>query len=232
MWLLISIIGLTTLSLMVEPARAETAAANQSVTISEQSPQPDDGIENKPFITGDDPLTGAGGKPERGSTGLGLWTYAALGLVLLLILGAAVVFRKAYPGMRMFSSLSMVQVLGRAHLSPKQTLAMVKIDQQVVIVGVTEHTITNVLTISDPERVADLVAQIEQQRAGSVTGTFAQLFAGERKGFKNESLAPSPTETPTEALEENDETSVFRLKTQLNSLINKVNRLKGTGGRH
>jgi len=224
------IIGLTSVGSIARDARAETTEANRGAVVSDQAGQPKDSIEDKPFNPSRSQRDPSNGTDGPQFTPLGWWTYGALAGVVLLILAAAVIIRKAYPGMKMFSSLPMVQILGRTYLSPKQTMAMIKVDRRLVLLGVTEHSMTNLLTISDPEEVSRLMTQIDQHRSKRVTTSFGQLFTSERKLFGKTRPSHSANQEVPETVQDESEKSILELKAQLNALTNKVKRMKDIGG--
>jgi len=225
--LLSIIIGLVVAGPGSTAAPGQMNGANRPATIAEDS------IENKRIelpsgLEGKDPAEkDLGQRKLWGSSSY----WLALGLVVFIILVAAAVLRKAYPAGRMFSSLPGLQVLGRTYLSPKQALALVKIDHRLVLVGLTEHNVTHLLTITDPDEISRLLGQIEQNRSNSITNSFFQLFSSERKNFTEQGPSnPSNISEDTISGEAQSD-DISDLKSRLNSLLDKVNRLKGNGGR-
>lgn len=215
---------------------AESKSKSKSTSKSFQSK-----YDNKPISGATDPDLPAAesGPTEKAEPSDGPWYWMyyllALGFVIFLIVAGAALFRKLHPGGRMFTSLPLIKVLGRTYLSPKQSLAMVKINQRVLILGLTEHHVSELLTISDPHEVSEIITEIEQRRPTGITGSFMQLFSNEQKGFSTEpsgldlSDAASADSTESSTERENTEHEILGLKAELNSLINKVNRHKGIG---
>ncbi len=74
-----------------------------------------------------------------------------LGLILLLIVGAVFGLR-ALGGGRRFGTERHVHVLDRCFLAPKRALYTVRMGERVVVVGVTDSSITPVLELSPDER--------------------------------------------------------------------------------
>ncbi len=227
--LCVIIIGLTLNCSISRTAAAQTPdattrpalSANQGAKVEEPA------FQDRPIGSGTPPSEVDDSKPFDFSFRNGAMLLA-MGVVLLLIVIAAMVIRKAFPGMRMFSSLGGIQILGRTFVAPKQALAVIKVDRQLVLIGLTEHTISNLLTVSDPEDVARLLTQIEQGHKTSITGNFGRLFRSERQNFNDDDQTQlSPGVETVQFANDNADEGVSDLKSELKSLINKVNRLKG-----
>jgi flagellar biogenesis protein FliO len=100
----------------------------------------------------------AGHSPKSGFTNenmdmsaLALRVVLALGSILLLILGAAYLLR-FMNGRAGNGAGRTVRVLDRCYLAPKRALYTVRFGERVLVVGVTESTITPVLELSEEER--------------------------------------------------------------------------------
>ncbi len=172
---------------------------------------------------------GSGGGRFTPSTLSTIWT--ALIFVLALILVAAWLIRKAYPGGNLlFGTLPVLQVLGRTHLGPRQTLAMIRLDNKLVLLGITDHQINPILTIDDPEEVSRLVSVIEQSRPASITSGFRGLFSREAREIQQQQAGLEEISTNSSSI--STENEVLQLKSELNSLINKVQKFKGIGGQN
>jgi len=157
--------------------------------------------------------------------------WMALLFVIILILVVAWLIRKAYPGSnRLFGTLPILQVLGRAHLGPRQTLAMVRLDNKLILLGITDHQINPVLTIDNPDEVSRLITLIEQARPTSIGAGFKGLFS--REANEIQSQQDNFDENSLKTLNNFAENDVLQLKNELNSLINKVQKYKGIGGQN
>jgi flagellar protein FliO/FliZ len=87
-------------------------------------------------------------------TGLG-----ALAVVLGLIGGLYVFARRWLPSARIGGDDGVMRVLGRTALSPRQSLALVRVGRRFVVVGVSPDRVDAVCDITDSDEVADLAAQ-------------------------------------------------------------------------
>jgi flagellar biosynthetic protein FliO len=154
----------------------------------------------------------------------------ALVFVLAIIFLAAWIVKRAYPGANLlFGTLPVLQVLGRTNLGPKQTLTLVRLDGKLLLLGLTDHAVNHVLTIDDPEEVSRLVTLIEQSRSAGIAGGFKHFFSREASEIHRRQADGTEISEPAENL--SDENEVLQLKNELSSLINKVEKLKGIGGR-
>lgn len=116
-------------------------------------------------------------------SGMSMWL--ALLLVCAMIVVGAYLFRRFVPGAQTATSgtSSALQVMNRAFLSPKQSVALVRVGRRVLVVGVTADAITQLSDIQDPDEVAELVSRCEQSRATSITSSFNSLFKRQTDEF-------------------------------------------------
>jgi flagellar protein FliO/FliZ len=155
--------------------------------------------------------------------------WLALAMVIGLILLAAWLFRKFTAGGNMlFGSLPILQVLGRTHLSSKQTLALIKLDNKLLLIGITDHAINTLTTIDNAEEVSHILTLIEQNRPAGITGGFKNLFSHENSEFDEPKDPSSPISL--DSSDKNADNGVFQLKNELNTLLKKIQRMKGNGG--
>lgn len=101
-------------------------------------------------------------------TGLG-----ALAVVLGLIGGLYVLARRWLPSARIGGDDGVMRVVGRTALSPRQSLALVRVGRRFVVVGVSPDRVDAVCDIADPDEVADLAAQASLKGPAGSSG-----FAG------------------------------------------------------
>jgi len=83
-------------------------------------------------------------------TGLG-----ALGIVLALIVLAVWLVRRWLPAARVVDS-SVLNIVGRASLSPKHSLALVQVGRRFVLVGISSDRLSGLCEVADPDEVAEL----------------------------------------------------------------------------
>ncbi|MFQ5461732.1 MAG: FliO/MopB family protein [Phycisphaerae bacterium] len=109
-------------------------------------------------------------------TGLG-----SLGIVLAILGGVCLCARKWIPAVRMAESQAM-QVVARASVSPKQSVALVRLGRRFVMVGVSPDRMSVLSEISDREEVAHL-ARVTGTSGESVRPGFEEWLAEESKEF-------------------------------------------------
>jgi flagellar biogenesis protein FliO len=202
----------------------------------EPSPKPNSGIK----ITEDDfeqkdirssaangfPASTQPGSIRQPSTIANPWI--ALLLVIVLILIAAWLFRKFTAGSnRLFGSLPVLQVLGRTALSSKHTLALIKLDTRLLLIGITDHEITPLLSFENEDEISRILTLIEQNRPTGIAGGFRNLFSHENHEFETEK-DPSASNS-VDSSDKNAENNVFQLKNELNTLLIKIQKMKGNG---
>ena len=115
------------------------------------------------------------GPATTGSTaGGGIRLLWPLLIVLLVITMLAVALRRwVWRGSR-FGAGGVLEILTRHHLSPKQSLCLVKLGRRVLLVGITPDSITAVASIDNPEEVAAIIASLERAKPKSFTAMFAR----------------------------------------------------------
>jgi flagellar biogenesis protein FliO len=112
-------------------------------------------------------------------TGLG-----ALAIVLALIGAGYALLRKYAPGART-PGTDAVRVVGRTPLSPKHSLALVRVGRRFVLIGVAGDRVTPLSEVTDPHEVAELAALSGDTLQASATRFDATLLK-EALGFDGE----------------------------------------------
>lgn len=204
----------------------EKTLPNSALTI------PTSNIEDKPLAKPDSPISPntADGQTKK-SLNLPLLAnpWIALATVLIFFLGGVWLLKRFQPGSnRLFGSLPVLQVLGRTHLSAKQTLVMVKVDTKLLLLGITDHQINPLMTFDSPEEVSHILTQIEQARPAGISSGFKHLFSNENSLLQQDAASPTPLSDPSS--DKNTQNSVLQLKNELNTLLLKVQKLKRNGG--
>ena len=111
-----------------------------------------------------------------------LWPLCiVLGIVVLCVLAV----RKWMPQAGRLGGSDAIRLLGRHHLSGKQSLCLVKFGPRAVLLGVTNERISALSEVADPEEVASLVAAAERGRPGSFTSMFSKFTGTEAAGQSN-----------------------------------------------
>jgi flagellar biogenesis protein FliO len=102
-----------------------------------------------------------------------LWPLlAVLGGMALLFWTA----RRYLPGMRRLTGSRVIEVLARTHLSPKQSIAVVKLGRRVLVVGQSADRLSALASITEPEEVSELVGLCAAAGPRSESSSFQRVF--------------------------------------------------------
>ena len=103
-------------------------------------------------------------------------TFVALLVVLALVIGLAYVLRRASGRMRR-TGAGGILVLAQVPLGPSQFLSVVDVGGEVLVLGVTEHSVTALSEIEDP----DLIVQLREERSTGRAPAVLQSFPSFRQ---------------------------------------------------
>jgi len=130
----------------------------------------------------------------------------SLAAVISLILVLKFLMRKFFPQPGGRGSSAATRVLSRTMIAPKQQVILLQVGKRIIVVGDCGTQMHPLAEISDPDEVATLVGQIEQDKSSvSVSGKFGGLFHSARKPFEDhDAVDPQPVaaSAPVEPLEE------------------------------
>jgi len=105
-----------------------------------------------------------------------------IGLIVVLRWLAKRLFGSAAPG----RSSRAVQVLSRNVISPKQQLLVVQVGRRLVVVGDSGQQMNPLCEITDPDEMAALIGQIQEEKRDTVSGAFASLFGRAGTSFEKD----------------------------------------------
>ena len=112
----------------------------------------------------------------------------ALALVIALIFLLRWAGRRLFPGAVPQGPSRTVQVLGRTMLAPKQSIVLLRVGRRVLVVGDTGAQMQSLCEITDEQEIAELTAQLAQEKPAALSRTFGQLLGRAR----DERAAESP----------------------------------------
>lgn len=95
-------------------------------------------------------------EPSLGSAVIEM--LGGLALVLAILIGLYWALRRFAPGRAAGRSMGGLRLVGRLPLGPRKYLGLVKVADKVLVIGVSEASITTLAIIDDPEQVALLSA--------------------------------------------------------------------------
>jgi flagellar biosynthetic protein FliO len=143
---------------------------------------------------------------------------AALAVVLAAIVGVAWLARRYVPSVKKMAD-GPLKVVGRAYLSPKQSVALVQVGRRHVLVGVTSDRLTNLGHIADADESFHLKVEAARPDPVSTGNRFEELLATEAAEYAEfESGPPPPSDNPSQLRETMGE---------LRSLMGRLRTLQG-----
>ena len=155
------------------------------------------------------------------STGAGVQWYrngfVAIGAVLLLIAIVAWGLKRFGPKAQLGSSA--IRILSRSHLSPKQSLALIRVSDRVMLVGITPDRISHLTTFNDPVGVDIMSAST------SANAVPREPFDGL---LDSESMLFEVDDNVEEHVPSADLGTVRQTRRSLKSLLGRVKTLKET----
>ncbi len=110
-------------------------------------------------------------------------SLGALAVVLLLLGVAVYLLRRYVPGFRPVDH-DALKVVARTGLSPKHSLALVRVGRRYVLVGMAGDHVSPVCEMTDPQEVAELTAQVGKAPRGG--RDFEELFLHEVSDHRKE----------------------------------------------
>ncbi|MBN1489095.1 MAG: flagellar biosynthetic protein FliO [Phycisphaerae bacterium] len=118
----------------------------------------------------------------------------------------------------------MIDVLGRQHLSPKQSVALLKVGRRVVLVGLTADRVSHLETITDPDEVAELIGRSASGKPGSLTMGFERDVLREASAYE-----PGRPHDLLDHTEASDRMSAYLgARQQVRGLLHRVRALAGS----
>jgi len=193
-----------------------TPTGDESPTAVLEEPADDP---EKHFI--DDGPNRSGGdatRTDRGNTDTrGFRILDMLWPLLAVLCGIGLLFwalRKYLPGMRRLTGSRVVEILARTYLSPRQSIAVVKVGRRILIVGQSADALSPLASVSDPEEVSELVGLCASTAPHSASTSFRKIFQRMDSEF-------DPAEDEGGA----DGDELNRVQSELDDLTEKVRRV-------
>jgi len=175
-WWLALVLMLLALALAALPARAATAApataASGTSTTASATPAKAGDPESQPIPEGSSgPATISGGASGT-LLRLGLGLAVVVGLIALIWYVLKRVQRSRYPALDDRSPTGLIDVLATTALGPSRSLHLVRVGEEIVLIGSTDHSVAPIARIGAEDAVS-LVGAMPPgaaARAGAATG--------------------------------------------------------------
>ncbi len=113
----------------------------------------------------------------------------ALSIVIVLILALRWFGRKFFGVAGGGRSTRTIQVLSRSPLSPRQQVVLVRVGRRLLVLADSGGQMSTLSEITDPDEVAALIGQLQDDHADRVTTTFGNLFGRMRAPFERQAAA-------------------------------------------
>jgi flagellar biosynthetic protein FliO len=170
----------------LQPLPSSAVPAEVQLTAAEESPHSASGPQNLDDRIAPLPLAPRGtssnsDSPLQRSTptpgGSITTVVSSLAIVLGLLLGVTWLLRRAAPAGSQPLPSDVLQVLGRAMLSPRQQMQLVRIGDKLILIANSPAGMQTLTEITDRAEVERLATACEAARGGSATGTFRQVLS-------------------------------------------------------
>jgi len=172
---------------------------------------------------------GAGppGAPDPSAARLGgswVWvqTIGALAAVLVVMWLVLKLMRRAVANGSFGGPNAAVQILSRGYLTNKHQLVLLRFGQRVLLVGLGAQGAVVLSEVADPGEVAAILAKVEGAKPGSISQEFLQTMRLVAEQYE-ESGEPEGPQVPTDRSEQAE---LGSLRTELRSLLSKVQSLR------
>ncbi len=145
----------------------------------------------------------------------------ALAIVLGMIVAAALAVKKWGGKFRLAvgSGGENLQVVSRLALSPKQNVCLIRLGEQMVLVGVTPENISMLAVVDDPETVARLMASGDRASGQGTGSGFGRLFAREASSYAD---VLDSDDSPAEMPMARDRGHYHQARVELSGLLDKI----------
>jgi flagellar biogenesis protein FliO len=145
-------------------------------------------LEDEPLKSTAISAQGTAQNGNTAGTSESLLDYQRVGLALAIVLGA--IFLLRWGGRKMFllhgqaKGHGGIRVLSRSVLSPKQQLLLLKVGKRLIVVGDSAGHMSALCEITDPDEVAGLMGEVNENRSEPAAKSFRKLFGLAKEPFE------------------------------------------------
>ena len=144
----------------------------------------------------------------------------ALAIVIALIFLLRWFGRIFFPAVRGRGASRAVEVLARSPVSAKQQVMLLRLGRRVLVVGDSGSQMNALCEIVDPDEVATLVGQLQEERSTTASKAFGAAFGRFRRGFESSAEAPAAAAPPLD--EPEDDAPIISARQELSGLRDRV----------
>lgn len=118
-----------------------------------------------------------GGEQVKTTGGASVWVALfSLIIVIGLIFGVYYVFRKFVPNMPRIRSGKAVQFLARRYLDTKNSLALIKVGNRILLIGITLDGMSLLAEFSEEKEIDEIMSGIAPEEVASKQGSFIDII--------------------------------------------------------
>jgi flagellar biogenesis protein FliO len=172
----------------VDPAATQTGVSPLETMPIRSAPAP----EIKGTTTQPPPIAGARLSGFYAAAQVG----GALAVVLGLIYGGRAILRRFVPGAVAGNGRGVIEILARYPLCKNQSLVLLRLGSQLVLLSQGKETSQSVLVVSDPQEVAAIMGQVQGARPDSIQAGFSRLLDGAREDLERDASVSKIDDAP------------------------------------
>jgi flagellar biogenesis protein FliO len=158
----------------------------------------------------------SGDSARTGGWWMWLQTLGILGIVLAVMVLVLKWLRRAGLGGLSGGSTAAVQILSRGYLTNKHQMVLVRFGGRILLLGVGPQNLDVLSEVKDPAEGAQILAQLEGGKAGSISRDFRQTIDAAVRQYDRDGKLEPPVEEPVRPGGAGD---VGALRQELGSLV-------------
>lgn len=216
----------------VEGAATSMPVAQSTVTAGSETSDMDAAVTPRHGSVGDEPIRSlsspAAKQPQIPQAGVSsndldyTRVIGALGIVIGLIFAVRWAGRLFFPSSAGRGGGRAVEVLSRSPLSPKQQVMLLRVGRRLLVVGDNGSQMNALCEISDPDEIAALVGQLQEQKTATGHTAFGAMFGRFSRRFDRPEPEPERVDSPLVDDAPDDEAPVASAREELNGLRERV----------
>jgi len=183
--------------------------------------------ERNPSLQSENSLQSKSSQQER-SDPLSLGrVFVALLVVLGVIAAVAYGFRRFVLRSKAFGTGSVIKILARNSVTPRQSLCLVELGERLMLIGLSPNHIARLDVIDDPEEIARIMGRLEAGAGQSISNTFNNIFRRESREY--DAIGNYYPDDNSDQDSDQDNRQWYNARGELSSLLDKVKGLTRIG---